>query len=88
MRFSFILSALSAASLVVADGAAIVTAIEGIQNATLALNSSVASFNGNPLQALPISEESSQLLNAINSATKVAQASGNLSNIEAITIAG
>lgn len=80
-----LLSAVHAPS-VRADGAAIATAISAIQNASLALGSTVASWDGNILGAVPIVTESTALLGAINAGTGTARASANLTDLEAITV--
>lgn len=77
---------LSTSSTVHADGAAIATAISAIQNATLDLGSTVASWNGNLLGAIPIVADSTALLGTIYKGTKTAQASANLTDLEAITV--
>jgi Hydrophobic surface binding protein A len=74
-----------------ADGAAIVAAMQTISSATVALNSTVSSFPNNPLLDLldvgPLLTDSITLLNDINSATYIAQQSANLTLSEAISVA-
>lgn len=89
MRFAIILgSLLSAASYVVADGAAVVSAIETIAADAVKLNSSVASFEGltTILEALTINSDSSALLKAIKAGTSTAQASSNFTLGEALAL--
>lgn len=74
------------ASGVLADGAAIVSAISAIQNATIALNDTVAAWEGGILSAIPIIAESTSLLSAIKKGTATAKQSANLSDIEAFTV--
>lgn len=71
---------------VLADGAAIATAISAIQNATLALGTTVSSWDGGILGALPIVGDSTSLLGTINDGTATAKASANLSDLEALTV--
>lgn len=68
------------------DGAAIVAAIAAIQNSTLTLTSTVASWDGGILSSIPIVVESTSLLSTINQGTATAQQSANLSDIEAFTV--
>ena len=76
------------ASTVLADGAAIVAAIGEISNATIALQSAVTGWKGDLLGVLPIVAASTTLLEDINSGTKTAEASANLTIAEVIGIAG
>lgn len=69
-----------------ADGAAIASAISAIQNATIALNDTVAAWEGGILGALPIIAESTSLLSTINKGAATAKQSANLSDIEAFTV--
>lgn len=89
MRFSNLLVPVALATGVIADGAAIVNSLSTIADATIALNSSVNSFakDGNPLKLLPIIVKSTSLLNDIKSGTKTAQASGNLTVDETLSVA-
>ncbi|RFU32854.1 hypothetical protein B7463_g3526, partial [Scytalidium lignicola] len=73
---------------ILADGAAVVNAIDSITNKTLQLNTTVSSWHGDLLGALPIVTQSTELLAVINSGTKTAQKSANFTVIEVITIAG
>lgn len=77
---------LGASTTVLADGQAIADSVVGIQNATTELGSTVASWDGNILGAIPITIQSASLLSAINDGTKTAQASANLADLEAITV--
>lgn len=91
MRFSTVLLPLAALTTsVLADGASIITALGTISNATTTLNSSVTSFraDGDPLKLLPILVETASLLSDINTSTKTASASANLTDSEAISVAG
>ncbi|KUJ10988.1 uncharacterized protein LY89DRAFT_595743 [Mollisia scopiformis] len=80
-----------AATQVLADGAAIVSAIDTISSATTTLNDTVTAFPSNPLLALgdvlPLLTDSTALLNDINSATNTAKSSANLSTAEAFNVA-
>jgi hypothetical protein len=87
MRFNILPLALFA-STVLADGAAIVTALSEISNATIALQSAVTKWRGDLLGVLPIVAASTTLLEDINSGTKTAEASANLTIAEVIGIAG
>jgi hypothetical protein len=88
MRFSTLLLPLGLAAGLV-DAQSILNAMGTISNATVALNSSVTSFrkDGDPLKLLPIIVQSTELLSDINSGTKQAQASANLTVDEALTVA-
>jgi hypothetical protein len=91
MRFSTVLLPLAALSTtVLADGASIMAAMGTIANATTALNSSITSFraDGDPLKLLPILVEATSLLSDINSGTKTAKRSANLTTDEAFSVAG
>lgn len=77
---------LGASTIVLADGAAIVTAISAIQNATLDLGSTVSSWEGNILGAVPIVTDSTALLGTIRDGTQTARASANLTDLEALTV--
>ncbi|PSR75536.1 antigenic cell wall galactomanno protein-like protein, partial [Coniella lustricola] len=74
------------ATTVLGDGAAIVAAITAIQNSTIALTDTVASWNGGILSAIPIIVESTSLLSTINAGTSTAQQSANLTALEAFTV--
>lgn len=87
MRFNILPLALFA-STVLADGAAIVAALSEISNATIALQSAVTNWKGDLLGVLPIVAASTTLLEDINSGTKTAEASANLTIAEVIGIAG
>lgn len=86
MMFKVLIASFLGASRVLADGAAIVDAITGIQNATADLTNTVATWDGGILGALPIVTESTSLLTAINDATGTAEQSANLTDIEAVTV--
>lgn len=91
MRFSTLLLPLVAlVTGVVADGTSIQTAMETIQDATTALNTSITSFrsNGDPLTLLPIILKSTTLLSDVNKGVKTAEASANLNTTEAFDVAG
>lgn len=72
---------------VLADGAAIVSALQTITADTIQLNETVSSWNGGLLGTLPIIVQSTALLEAINNGTKVAEASANLTLLEAFAVA-
>ena len=79
------------ATTVLADGASILAAMAKISSATVALNNTVASFPAGPLgllDVIPLLSASSTLLSDINSGTKVAEASANLTLAETISVAG
>lgn len=86
MTMKLFFASLLGVSTVLADGAAIADAISAIQNATQELTTTVASWNGGILGAIPIVSESTSLLTAINQATATAKQSANLSDIEAVTV--
>ncbi|KAL9115255.1 MAG: hypothetical protein Q9227_001049 [Pyrenula ochraceoflavens] len=75
-------------SFALADLQSITAAITKIQSDTLQLNETVAGFNGNPLTVLQILAESTALLADINKAAFTAQSSANLSDTDALTLAG
>ncbi|KAK2031557.1 hypothetical protein LX32DRAFT_637138 [Colletotrichum zoysiae] len=72
---------------VLADGAAIVAAMDEIAAANTELGETVASWNGGLFGTLPIIVQSTKLLIKINEATGIAQDSAPLNSIEAITVA-
>ena len=72
---------------ILADGASILAAISSITNDTLALNHTVASWSGDPLGALPILIQATTLLSTINSGTRTASSSANLTDLETIGVA-
>ncbi|KYG47167.1 hypothetical protein M433DRAFT_63717 [Acidomyces richmondensis BFW] len=74
------------ASNVIADGASIVAALDKISDATAQLNNSVISWDGSLLGTLPIIADSTALLADINSATKTAEQSANLTDLEALGV--
>jgi hypothetical protein len=91
MRLTSLFPVAFLATTVLASGASIVAAISKISNDTTALNSSVTKFSaskGNPLLLLPIVIQSASLLSDINSGTKVASSSANLTLAEVISVAG
>lgn len=77
---------------VLADGASIVAAIQNISNATLALNTTVATFPDSPVLDLfaigPLLVNSQTVLNDINEGTTIATDSANLTLTETIAVAG
>lgn len=81
-----LVAALLSATTVVADGAAIATAVSAIQNATVALGDTVSAWDGDLLGALPITIKSAKLLGTIHDATATAEASAALADLEAITV--
>jgi len=91
MHLSFLSLLLLTPTLILADGASILSALSLIFNATIALNTTVSSFPSNPLLALgdiaPLLIDSVALLNDINKSTGVAQKSANLTLTEAISVA-
>ncbi|CAN8097619.1 unnamed protein product [Discula destructiva] len=88
MLYKPLVASLFGASSVLADGAAITAAIATIQNATLDLTATVASWNGDLLGAIPIVTHSASVLHTINEATGTAKESATLSNPEAISVGG
>jgi hypothetical protein len=89
MKFTALLGPLAlAAGTVLANGASIVSSLSAIDNATLHLQSTVASWNGKLFTALPIVIESTSLLDAIKKGTKTAKDSAPLEPLEAIDVAG
>jgi len=87
MLLKSIFAAVALASSVVADGAAIADAMDLVTNDTIALNSTVSAWKGNPLTVLEIVGQSTKLLLDINSATSVAKKSANLTVLETIGVA-
>ena len=82
-----LLSLVALAATALADGAAIVAAMDHIAADTVKLNDTVAAWPGDFLGALPITVESVSLLKGINDAKTVASESANLTFTEAIQIA-
>jgi len=79
------------ATTVLADGASILAALSQIQNSTIALNQTVSEFQpglAGLAEVLPLLSASTTLLTDINHATKVASDSANLTDAEAIGVAG
>lgn len=72
---------------VLADGAAIVSALRTVAVNTALLNNTVLSWNGDILGSPPILARSSDLLHSIDRATEVTDASANLTLLEAISVA-
>ncbi|KAL0935809.1 antigenic cell wall [Colletotrichum truncatum] len=72
---------------VIADGAAIVAAMDEIAAQNTLLGDTVAAWDGGLFGTLPIIVDSTKLLIKINEATKVAEESEPLNLIEAITVA-
>ncbi len=87
MLLSSFLPITALVSFVVADGAAIVAAMTKVADQSVALNDTVASWNGNIFTLLPILVDSTKLLEDIYSATSTAKASANLTIIEGFTVA-
>lgn len=87
MLFKFLSLALLATP-IIADGAAVIDAINIINAQTVQLNTTVGSWSGDVLGAVPIVVESTELLSAINNGTTVAQQSANFTFFEALDIAG
>lgn len=77
---------LGASTTVLADGAAIAAAVSVIQNATVSLGSTVSSWEGNLLGAVPIVADSTALLGTIHDGTRAVRASANLTDLEALTV--
>lgn len=71
-----------------ADGAAIAGAIQNIVEDSIALNATIASYNGEILKLIKILSASTALQNTIKDATATAEDSEPLNALEAITIAG
>ncbi|KAF6843140.1 antigenic cell wall [Colletotrichum musicola] len=86
MLLKFSLLGLFATS-VLADGAAIVAAMDEIAAQNTELGDTVASWDGGLFGTLPIIIDSTKLLIKINEASKVAEESEPLNLIEAITVA-
>lgn len=72
---------------VVADGASIVSALDIISSEASTVESTLSSWPGDFLGALPITEQSAELLIGILNATAVAKASANLTDTETISVA-
>jgi hypothetical protein len=75
------------ATSVLADGASILAAMARISADSAELNATVSEWNGGILGVLPITIQSTTLLNDIKNGTAVAQASANLTLIQAIQVA-
>ncbi|KAM3071148.1 hypothetical protein ACMFMG_008744 [Clarireedia jacksonii] len=88
MRFFNILPLVFVISSAIADGTAILNAIDEVANTTTSLNTTVSKWDGSLLSSFSIVSLSTKLLVDINSGTHIAQASANLSLTETITIAG
>ncbi|KAK1564053.1 hydrophobic surface binding protein A-domain-containing protein [Colletotrichum navitas] len=86
MLLNLSLLGLFAAS-VLADGAAIVAAMNEIATSNTELGETVASWDGGLFGTLPILVQSAKLLIKINKATTIAQDSAPLNTIETITVA-
>ncbi|GKT50544.1 cell wall mannoprotein 1 [Colletotrichum spaethianum] len=86
MLLKFSLLGLFATS-VLADGAAIVAAMDEIAAQNTELGDTIASWNGGLFGTLPIIVDSTKLLIKINNATGVAEDSAQLNALEAITVA-
>ncbi|KAF4549034.1 putative hydrophobic surface-binding protein A [Elsinoe fawcettii] len=83
-----ILSLLAAIPLISADGAAIQAATEEVTRSALAFNTTVASFDGDLLTVLKILGQSTDLLVDIKRGTATAKKSANLTDAEALALAG
>lgn len=79
-------TALLGASAALADGAAVADAISTIQDSTLELANTVASWDGGILGALPIIIDATSLLGAIKDGTATAEDSATFSDVEAATV--
>lgn len=78
------------ATTVLADGAAVLASIATISTATIKLNTTVANFPSGfagLIDAIPLLEDSTALLNDINAGTKVASASANFTFDDTINVA-
>jgi hypothetical protein len=84
---AFLLPIAALTSFVAADGAAIVAAMTKVADQSIALNDTVASWDGNVFALLPILVDSTKLLADINAATDTAKASANLTVIEGFGVA-
>lgn len=87
MRLSLLPTLAALAATVLADGAAIVSAIDAIDKSTVALGSGITSWNGKLLGALPIVGSSTKLLIDVKKGTKTAEQSEPLTNDEAFQVA-
>jgi hypothetical protein len=79
------------ATTVLADGASILDALSQIQNSSIALNNTVSTFQpglAGLTEIVPLLSASTTLLADINHATSIASSSANLTDLEAIGIAG
>lgn len=85
--FLSLIAIVACISAALADGAAVVVALDTIAAKTDTLNETVASWDGHLLGTLPIVIKSTDLLDAINDATEAAEQSAPLNNIEAVTVA-
>lgn len=84
---SFLLPIATLVSFAAADGAAIVAAMTKVADQSVALNDTVASWNGNVFALLPILVDSTKLLEDIYSATSTAKSSANLTITEGFAVA-
>ncbi|TGZ82320.1 antigenic cell wall galactomanno protein-like protein [Ascodesmis nigricans] len=88
MRFLTPLIALTTlCATVLADGASIAAAMHSISEKTVDLDNEVISWNGKLFKVFPVVGKSTDLLFEIQSGTKVAEKSANLTMTEALTIA-
>lgn len=87
MLLSKIITPLALAATVLADGAAINTALQTIDKDINALTSSLKSFSGDIFGALPILFATTTLKNAIDQGTKVANSSQALSSDDTVGLA-
>ncbi|KPM34109.1 hypothetical protein AK830_g12463 [Neonectria ditissima] len=87
MRLSHMLGLASLATTAAASGASIIASMATITNTSIALNTSVATWDGGLLGTIPIVVKSTQLLVDIKNGTATANASNPLSAAEAAQVA-
>lgn len=83
----FLLPIVGLTSIVAADGAAIISAMTKVADDSVALNDTLAPWDGNIFDILNIFVESTKLLKDIDSATSTAKASANLTAAEGLAVA-
>ncbi|PNS15414.1 hypothetical protein CAC42_673 [Sphaceloma murrayae] len=86
VSFLFLLTALP--TCVYGDGAAIQAATQEVTNSAIKFNETVAGFDGNILEVLGILGRSTDLLVDIKQGTSTAKRSANLTDAEALALAG
>lgn len=87
MKFSLVFGALTAlARSVAADGASVEAALQAVIDDTAALNTTVATWCGGLLQAVPITARATALLLTVEKGTQTARASANLTTLEALGV--